>query len=366
MSQGRSTLAMAGSTALSRVLGYIRDRVLAHLLGTSALGDLFFIAWRIPNTFRRFVAEGAMTSALVPVYTELESLEESNRGRANRFVGRFLTTFFLFLILLTLLGVWATPLLVRILAGRTATQDPLLFARGVSLARVLFPYILLVSISAAFMGLLNCKGRFGLPAFTPVLLNLSIIVAALVAGRGSQHILYWLAGGVLVGGLLQILVQVPAMKAEGFSFIGEPGWRDPSVQKVLRLMGPGILGAGVGQLTVLAGTAMAERVEIGGVSALYYSNRLTELALGVFGIAVAQVVFPALSRAVATGDQKAESDHLGRSLTWVNLVLLGASAGLIVLSRPIVTVLFQGGHFDSSSVAVTLGPLVGYAVRLPR
>ena len=355
-----STMTTASMTALSRIMGYIRDRVVASLLGTSYLADAFYIAFRIPNTFRRFVAEGAMTASLVPVLSH--AFQKDGEESAWLFARRFLYVFGTFLAVFGAAGTLAAPWIVRVMAWEFKGKAPQVYELTVHLAALLFPYITLVSLSAVAMGILNCRDIFGPSAFTPVLLNISIITAGLLWGRNSQNPTEALAWGVLVGGALQFLYQVPYLKKAGMSLAPAFSIADERVRKVFSLMLPGMLGAGVGQLTILAGTVMAHLVGEGAVSALYYSNRVTELAFGIFAVSLSTVILPRMSRQVSEDDKEGIAGTLGQALSMVFFILLPASAGIVGLSRPIVEVLFKTGQFDAHSVGLTEGPLVAYTL----
>lgn len=356
----RQTMVTAANTALSRVLGYARDRVVADLLGTSYWADAFYIAFRVPNTFRRFVAEGAMNASLVPVLSK--SFHEDGEASAWLFARRFLYVFGTFLALFGAAGSLASPAIVRAMAWEFAGKAPEVYAQCQHLTALLFPYITLVSLSAVAMGILNCKDIFGPPAFTPVLLNLTMIAAGLLWGRRSANPSEALAWGVLVGGTLQFLFLVPYLKKVGMSLAPAFSLRDARVRKVFALMGPGMLGAGVGQLTVLVGTAMAHVLGEGAVSALYYANRVNELAFGIFAVSLSTVILPRMSRQVVVGDRAELERTLSQALSMVFFELLPATAGIVALSRPIVEVLFKTGKFNTQSVEITEGPLVAYTV----
>jgi len=355
----RHTLVMAAFTALSRVLGYLRDRAIAHLLGTSYLADAFYIAFRIPNTFRRFVAEGAMTASLVPVMAQ--SFKEDPAEQAWLAARRFLWVFGTFLVAFGILGTLASPWMVRLLAWDFASKAPEVYDLTVRLTAIIFPYITLVSLSAVAQGILNARDVFGPPSFTPSLLNLTMIAAAWWAARGAAEPTVVLAWGVLAGGLLQFAWLVPYLKKEGMSFA--PAWSlsDPHVRQVFTLMLPATFGAGVGQIIILVGTAMATLVGEGAVSALYYSNRITELAFGLFAVSLSTAVLPRMSRQAVSGDKAALSSTLEEALCMVCFDMMPATAGLIVLADPIVRVLLRTGSFDEGSVEMTAGPLAAYA-----
>ncbi len=354
------TVNVAAMTLVSRLLGYVRDRVLAGLLGTSYWADAFYIAFRIPNTFRRFVAEGAMTAALVPVLSE--SFESDETERSWLFARRFLYVFGTFLVIFGIVGSLAAPVIVKLMAWELARTAPHVYALTRHLTALLFPYITLVSLSAVAMGILNCRDVFALPALTPAILNATIVVFAIVWGYHSANPTEILAYGVLVGGCAQFAVQIPLLRREGMSFRPAFSLHDERVTRVFKLMVPGILGAGAGQLTILVGTALAHLVGEGAVSALYYANRVTELAFGLFAVSLSTVILPSLSRQVADRDREGLTGVLSKSLSGVLFIILPASAGILALSRPIVDVLFHTGRFSSESVALTVGPLIAYAL----
>lgn len=354
----RHATVTAAMTALSRVLGYLRDRVVADLLGTSYWADAFYIAYRIPNTFRRFVAEGAMSASLVSVLSQ--TFQKKGEARGWQVAQRFLFIFGTFLALFGAAGSLASPLLVRALAWDFAGQAPEVFERTQQLTALIFPYITLISLSAVAMGILNCRDVFGPPAFTPVLLNLSMIAAGMIWGRRSEDPTQALAWGVLVGGALQFLFLLPYLRRAGMSLAPAFALADPRVRKIFALMGPGMLGAGVGQITILVGTVLGHLLGEGAVSALYYANRVEELAFGIFAVSISIVILPRMSRQVAAGNLEELDATLTHSLSMVFFELLPATAGIWALSGPIVEVLFRTGKFDARSVQITEGPLVAY------
>lgn len=354
------TVNVATMTLVSRILGYVRDRILASLLGTSYLADAFYIAFRIPNTFRRFVAEGAMTAALVPVLSY--SFQEDGPERAWLFARRFLYVFGLFLIILGIAGSLAAPLIVRAMAWDYAVRAPEIFELTKQLTAILFPYITLVSLAAVAMGILNCRGVFAFPALTPAFLNLSIIIAAVFWGYGSKNPTHVLAVGVLIGGGLQFVLQLPLLKKRGMSLRPAFSIKDKHIRQVFRLMGPGVLGAGAGQLLILVGTALASTLGEGAVSALYYANRITELAFGLFAVSISTVILPSLSRQASGGEKKELAATLERGLSAVFFFITPAALGILALSKPIIEVLFHTGRFSEASVTLTTGPLLAYAI----
>jgi len=357
------TAAVASMTAVSRVLGYFRDRAVASLLGTTYWADAFYIAFRIPSTFRRFVAEGAMTASLVPVLSQAFEKEESKS--AWLFARRFLYVFAALMALLGALGALAAPLIVRLMAWQFAGKAPEVFVLTERLTALLFPYVALVALSAVAAGILNCRDVFAPPALAPAFLNLAIILAVVLFGQRSHDPARLLAFGVLAGGALQFLWQLPFLLKAGMPLWPAFSLVDPRVRRVFALMLPGLLGAGVGQVTVLVGTALAHTAGEGAVSALYYANRVTELAYGLFAVSLSTVILPRLSRQAASGDKDGLAGTVSYALGAVFFFLLPATAGLLALPSAIVRVLFETGKFSQDSVVLTSGPLVAYALGLP-
>lgn len=356
-----SIVSMGSATALSRITGYLRDRVVAHLLGTSFYADAFYIAFRIPNTFRRFVAEGAMTAAMVPVFSECQKKEPEKLWEFGR---AFFYTYSFILLCLTAIGVLISPLLAHLMAWKYAVTQPAIFSLTIDLTRLMFPYIFLVSISAVAMGYLNSFNIFAVPALSPILLNLSVVAAGLIASRffnGPASTIV-LSLGVLIGGFLQIILQIPYLLKIGMSFKWTFSFKDEMVRRVFTKMIPGMLGAGMAQITLLVGTAMANKFGEGAVTALYYANRVNELAFGILAVSVSTVILPSLSRQASVGDFDSMKKTLLLSLRAIFFILLPATSGLIALNYPVIEVLFKTGRFDSYSVALTTGPLIGYTL----
>lgn len=358
----RAAGVMGSMTLLSRILGYLRDRILADLLGTGPLADAFYLAFRIPNTFRRLLGEGAMTAAFVPVFSEYR--QKASSEELWSFVRRFFYAFALSVGALTLLGMIFARQITWVMARRFA-HDPGYFDLTVRLTALMFPYLFLVCLAALAMAILNALDIFGPPAFTPVLLNLSIIAAALLVPETLLSRPFALALGVLVGGVMQCVFQLPYLKREGMRFLPPAiSFTHPGVRKCLRLFAPGILGAGIYQITVLVGTAMAANVGEGAISSLYYANRVTELAFGIFIVSISQVILPLMSRQAAEEDETALRETLTFSFGLVSFLMIPATVGLSLLAEPIIRVLFLTGRFDQASVVQTSAPLIAYAVGL--
>src|SRR6266545_4029375 len=338
----RSASIITPLTLTSRVTGYIRDKVIALTLGAGTRSDAFFVAFRIPNMLREIVGEGAMSSAFIPVYAEVAHKRSDDEARA--FVGRALGSFAAILAALTVAGILCSPLLVDLLA-RQFRSTPGKFALTVALNRWIFPYIFLVSVAAFCQAVLNAKHFFAVAAAAPILLNIAMILGAAVIAPRLSEPTYGLAAGVLLGGLLQIAIQVPQLAR--LRAVGRPelGWRDPAVRSVLLLMTPRLFAYGIN--TVIS-TRFAASLGNANVSHFYYANRLKELVLGGFAVSLATAILPLLSRQALSEDRGPFKDNLAFALRLLVFVTVPASVGLVVLKTPIVGVLFEGGKFDAA------------------
>jgi putative peptidoglycan lipid II flippase len=357
----RSASTITPLTLLSRVTGYLRDKVIAVLLGAGTRTDAFFVAFRIPNMLREIIGEGAMSSAVIPVYAEVSADRGAEEARA--FVGRVAGTFALILTAITALGILVSPWLVDLLAGQFHAV-PGKFELTVLLNRWIFPYILLVSLAALCQALLNAHHRFAVAAAAPILLNVSLILAALVISPRLAEPTYGLAAGVLLGGLLQIAVQIPQLRR--LRAVGRPalGWSDPAVRSVLLLMSPRLLAYGINTVNTVVSTRFAAGLVRGSVSHLYYANRLKELVLGGFAVSIATAILPTLSKQALAADREPFKDNLAFALRLIAFVTVPASVGLVALQVPIVRVLFQGGRFGPEDTEATAGVLATLAIGL--
>ncbi|MFP4428699.1 MAG: murein biosynthesis integral membrane protein MurJ, partial [Desulfovermiculus sp.] len=358
----RNASTVAGATLLSRILGFIRDLIVAFALGAGPLADAFFVAFRLPNLLRRLFAEGSLTMAFVPVFTKIghdQGMEEARRMARS-------TLFWLLVILGGITGlalIWARPLTLLIAPG--FAQDQAVLDVAVHLVRICFPYILFISAVALSMGVLNSLGHFLAPALAPCFLNISMILASLIGVWAGLSVPVCLAWGVFAAGAVQWLTQLPALHARGIFWLGKWSVFHPGVKRVAGLMLPTVFGAAVYQLNVALNTVLASFLAQGSISFLYYADRLVQFPLGVFGLAVSTAALPSLSSLLAQ-DRRAE--FVQTLQTTVNLLLfisLPATAGLIGLNLPMVDVLFGRGAFDASAVQATSAALVGYALGLP-
>ncbi|MGH9367111.1 MAG: murein biosynthesis integral membrane protein MurJ [Thermoanaerobaculia bacterium] len=357
----RSTSAITPWTLLSRLTGYLREKIVALLFGASARTDTFIVAWRIPNMLRDIVGEGAMSSAFVPVYARIQASRSEEEARA--FVGRALGTFAFLLAGLTVAGILFSPVLVDLLA-RDFRSDPAQFTLAVSLNRWVFPYIFLVSMAALFQGVANARGRFAVSAAAPVLMNVGFILATLLLAPRLSEPAYALAAGVLAGGVLQMAVQWPQLRR--LRAVGRPalGWRDPDVRRVLLLMTPRLFAYGINTINLTFATRFATGLGTSNVSRLYFANRLKELVLGGFAVALATAILPLLSRQAMEKDRGEFKTTLAFALRLVAFVTVPATAGLIALRVPILRVLFQGGEFRAADTLATAGVLATLCVGL--
>ncbi|MEO8430912.1 MAG: murein biosynthesis integral membrane protein MurJ [Acidobacteriota bacterium] len=357
----RSASIITPLTLLSRITGYARDKVIALLLGAGRSSDAFFVAFRIPNMLREIVGEGAMSSAFIPVYAEVTETRSEEEARA--FVGRALGTFSLLLAAITTAGILSSPWLVDLLAhGYRSTPGK--FELTVALNRWIFPYVLLVSLSAFCQAILNARHRFAVAAAAPIFLNVAMILGAVVISPRLEEPTYGLAAGVLLGGLLQIAIQIPQMRR--LRAVGRPalGWRDPAVRSMLLLMVPRLFAYGINTVNTVISTRFAAALGEASVSHFYYANRLKELVLGGFAVSVATAILPLLSLQALAADREPFKANVAFALRLIAFVTVPATVGLILLRTPIVRVLFEGGQFDAADTRGTAGALAALALGL--
>lgn len=355
----RSSAVVSVMTLLSRVLGMIRDMVVAAYFGSSPAADAFFIAFKIPNFMRRLFAEGAFAQAFVPVLSEYRT--RSTFEEVRHLVDRVAGTLGLVLSGMTALGVLAAPLIISVFAPGFRDEPEKLALAG-ELLRITFPYLLLISMTAFCGGILNTYGRFAVPAFTPVLLNISMIGATLFLTPYFDQPVMALAWGVFIAGVAQLLFQLPFLLQIRLLPVPRPAWRDPGVRRILGLMVPALFGVSVSQINLLLDTVLASFLQSGSVSWLYYADRLSELPLGAFGIAIGTVILPSLSRQHASEDPKAFSKTLDWALRMVLLVGVPAALALAILSEPLIASLFHYGAMKESDVVQSANALEAYAL----
>jgi putative peptidoglycan lipid II flippase len=337
----RSSGVVSFFTMLSRVMGLARDVVFARVIGAEAFADVFFVAFKIPNFFRRLFAEGAFAQAFVPILGEYR--EQGSQAAVRSLISRVSGTLGLTLLLFTLVIVLAAPAMAAIFAPKWFFNDPLKFTATAEMLRITFPYLMFISMTGVAGGILNSYDRFAVPAFTPILLNISLIAAALIAAPMFEQPAFALAWGVLIAGILQFIFQIPFLLRIHMLPAPKVDWHHPGVRKILKLMGPAIFGVSVSQINLLLDTMLATFLPTGSVSWLYYSDRLSELPLGVFGVAIATVILPNLSRHHAASSTHEYSETLDWALKMILLIAVPASAALVLLAEPILVTLFYYG-----------------------
>lgn len=361
---GRPAILVSLMTLISRLFGFARDVMVAQLFGATAAVDAFWVAFKIPNFLRRLFAEGAFQQAFVPVLSEYRETRE--KPEVKDFIDNMSGLLAVITFIVTIIGIIAAPLIVMVFApGFVHDPDPTRYHLTTTMIRFTFPYLLFVSLTAFAGSILNCYGRFGVPAFTPVLLNAAMIVTALLFADHFDQPVISLAIGVFIGGCLQVLLQLPFLKRLQLLPKLKWGWQHGGVSKVLKLMLPAIFGVSVAQISLLFNTLFASFLQVGSVSWLYYSDRLTAFPLGIFGVGIATVILPLLSRRHAAKSL----DEFNVTLLWATRIVIGialpAAAGLLILAGPILATLFGYGEFSQRDVIMTRLSLMALAVGIP-
>ncbi len=358
----RSTSLVSLMTFISRLLGFARDMIIARIFGADAAMDAFLVAFKIPNFMRRLFAEGAFSQAFVPVLAEYQKMRSVSEVR--EFLARVAGSLSAVLTLITLIGIVAAPLVVYLFApgfGSGTTRSIL----ATEMLRLTFPYLMLISLTAMAGAILNTYGYFGVPAFTPVMLNVCMIVAALYFSPYFSEPIVALAWGVLAAGIVQLLFQIPFLYHRQLLVKPSLVFNDPGVKRVLKLMVPALFGVSIAQINLLIDTVFASFLQVGSVSWLFWTDRLTDFPLGVFGVAIATVILPHLSRKHA--EQNIEP--FSRALDWGlrSLLLIGvpSAMGLAVFAMPLVASCFAYGEFNASDVLQTQKSLITLGLGVP-
>ncbi len=357
----RSTAVVSAMTFLSRIFGFVRDMVVARVFGADEATDAFIVAFKIPNFLRRLFGEGAFAQAFVPVFSEYKTQRE--HAEVKRLADDVAGTLGGILFMLSLVGVFAAPVIVMIFAPGFI-DDEGKFNLTSDMLTITFPYILFISLTGFAGSMLNTYERFAVPAFTPVLLNLVLISFALWLAPLLDEPIMALAWGVLVAGVAQLLFQLPYLQK--LNLLPRPRWgsKDPGVKRIMTLMLPAIFGTSVAQINLLLDTVIASFLVAGSVSWLYFSDRLVEFPLGVFGIALATVILPYLSRNHAESSAEKFSQTLDWALRWVLVVGTPATVGLFLLAGPMLTTLFQYDAFTTHDVEMATQSLMAYSIGL--
>ncbi|EKD55384.1 MAG: hypothetical protein ACD_60C00012G0009 [uncultured bacterium] len=355
----KSTSIVASMTLISRVLGFLRDMVTAQLFGASAAFDAFSVAFRIPNFMRRLFAEGSFSQAFVPVLSEYQKAK--SHEEIKRFIDAITGTLGVVLLGVTIAGILFAPWIIRLFAPGFAS-DGARFALAVTMLRITFPYLLLISLTAFCGAILNTYSKFWVAAFTPVFLNICMIVTAFWLSPHLKHPIVGLAWGVFIAGIIQLLFQWPFLKRLKLFPHPKVRFQDQGVMRVLKLMVPALFGVSVSQINLLLDTLFASLLIVGSVSWLYYSDRLMEFPLGVIGVAISTVILPHLSRHHATESKEDFSYTLDWALRCVLLVGLPAAVVFAVISGPLLSTLFQHGRFDGYAVIMAHKSLSMFAL----
>jgi len=353
-------------TFTSRILGLVRDMTKAYFFGTGIAADAFTVAFRLPNLLRALLGEGTLSAAFVPIFGEY--LATKDRREAWMLAGAAWSLLAVVLIAVCLIGVLLTPYLVKVMVyGYRGVPGKLDLT--ISLTRIMFPYIVFVGLAALAMGMLNSLRHFFAPAISPVLLNVGMIASMFLLcprmGKLPSEQVYGLAIGVLAGGAAQLAIQIPFLKKKGMSFRFRPNWRHPGVRRILGLMLPGVVGLGVLEINMFVDTFLGALLQPGSVAALEYGNRLMQLPLGIFGVALGTAILPTLAIQAAREDFNQLRDTFSFAVRFVCFIMIPASLGLIVLRYPIIRLLFERGEFrHGHSVSMTATALMFYAAGL--
>ena len=346
-------------TFLSRILGMVRDIVIASLFGAGQVTDAFWVAFRIPNLLRRLFAEGALTVSFIPVFTS--RLEHGGKEKAKVISDTIFTILVCLLILISLIGIIFSPYIVKIFASGFSDE---VFDLAVLLNRIMFPYIIFISLTALSMGILNSLKHFFAPSFSPVLFNCCIILFAVVLHSNFDIPIVSLAIGVIIGGILQFLFQIPFLKSRNFSFKPKLLFNNPDVKNIFTLIVPQIFGLAVYNLNIIVNTQYASYLPEGTISYLFLSERLVEFPLGIIAVSLATVLLPNFSSYISKGDLSKFRETYVSSIRILFYILIPASIGLIALSKPICNILYQRGEFGYEQMIFTSQCLFGYAIGL--
>ena len=355
---------VGAATLVSRIMGYLRDMVMSWAFGTTLAADAFYVAYRIPNLLRELLAEGSMSAAFIPVFTETLTKEskESARRLANAVFARLL----LLLALLTGLGIVFAPYVVKLIAlgweYRPEYHDKYLL--GVTLTRIMFPYLLFIGMAALAMGMLNSLRSFLSPALSPVMLNVMTITAVVLSVRFLQEPILGVAAGVVLGGLFQFLIQVPGLRNQGMMPRPQFQPTHPGVRRIGLLALPVLVSSSVNQINIFVGTIFASFLATGSITYLFYGMRFIHFPLGIFGIAIATAVLPTMSAQAARKEMTEFRETFSLGLRLVFFIMFPAMAGLITLRVPIVNLMLEHGQFDRISTQGTAAALLFYAVGL--
>lgn len=352
---------VGAATLLSRMFGFIRDVVIAWFFGAGLSSDAFFVAFRVPNLLRRLFAEGSLSIAFIPVFTEY--LTVKGKEEAFKLAGAAIWLLSMILAVVAVFGILLSPVIIKVVAPGFI-DSPEKFFLTVNLTRIMFPYIFFIGLVALSMGILNSLGHFAAPALAPVFLNVAMICSVFFISPHMSDPVTGLAIGVLIGGVLQLALQIPFLIKKGLYFWQRVKIFHPGLKRIGVLMLPAVFGAAVYQINILVGTILASLLPEGSVSYLYYADRLVQFPLGIFAIATATAILPSLSRQAASRDLEAVKTTFAYAMNLVLFITIPSMVGLIVLREPIVALLFKRGIFDSEATQLTAYALLYYSIGL--
>ena len=358
----KSTLTFSAMTLISRILGFLRDMVVAHIFGATAQTDAFYVAFKIPNFMRRLFAEGAFSQAFIPLLAEYK--EKRTQEEMKLFIHYVSGTLAGVLILFTLAAILAAPWIIDVFSPGFI-HDPLRYSLATEMLRITFPYVLFISLTAFAGGILNTQSHFAGPALTPIWLNIVMIIAAIWGSRYFSTPIIGLAWGVFFAGIIQLLFQYPFLKHFNLVPKFKWGWNHPGVQRVLKLMLPALFGVSVSQIGLLISTAFASFLQQGSITWLYNSERLIEFPLGIFGVAISTVILPHLSKNHANKSTEEYSATLEWAIRCVLLIGIPSAIGLIMLSGSLMTSMFNYGKYNEFDVLMSQRSLIAYSIGVP-
>ena len=357
----KTLASVGGMTTISRILGFIRDSIIARIFGVGFETDAFFVAFKIPNLFRRISAEGAFTQAFVPILAEYKT--KKSKIEVSYLINKVATLLGIFLVLITLVGVFGAPWLIY-LSAPGFISEPEKFNLTVNLLQITFPYIFFISLVSMAGGILNTYGKFVVPAFTPVWLNISFIIAALYFSDLFEEPIRALAWAVFFGGALQLFFQIPFLKQIGCLPKINLDLKDKGVWRILKLMGPAIFGVSIMQISLLINTIFASFLASGSISWLYYADRLMEFPAGVLGVALSTILLPNLSKSFSRKKTVDYSELVNWGLRLGILLAVPAATALAILAIPLIATLFYYGAFTETDILMTQYALIAYSIGL--
>ena len=357
----KTLASVGGMTTISRILGFIRDSIIARIFGVGVETDAFFVAFKIPNLFRRISAEGAFTQAFVPILAEYKT--KKSKIEVSYLINKVATLLGIFLVLITLVGVFGAPWLIY-LSAPGFISEPEKFNLTVNLLQITFPYIFFISLVSMAGGILNTYGKFVVPAFTPVWLNISFIIAALYFSDLFEEPIKALAWAVFFGGALQLFFQIPFLKQIGCLPKINLDLKDKGVWRILKLMGPAIFGVSIMQISLLINTIFASFLASGSISWLYYADRLMEFPAGVLGVALSTILLPNLSKSFSRKKTVDYSELVNWGLRLGILLAVPAATALAILAIPLIATLFYYGAFTETDILMTQYALIAYSIGL--